>query len=66
VSTRFKAGDRIFCLPYGDGLVRESQVDQGHEILIVVFPEHGELEIDPAINLVRLIEEAQPPDDELL
>jgi hypothetical protein len=63
---RFTVGDRIFCLPYGDGLVRASRVDQGRELLTVAFPDYGELEIDPAVNLVRIIEADQPADDDLL
>ncbi len=66
VVARFKSGDRIFCLPYGDGLVGASRVEQGRELLTVNFPDYGELEIDPAINLVRLIEADQLPDDDLL
>lgn len=65
-TARFNAGDRIFCLPYGDGLVRASRIDNGRELLTVSFPEHGELEIDPAINLVRVIENDQTADDDLL
>jgi hypothetical protein len=63
---RFTSGDRIFCLPYGDGLVRASRVDQGRELLTVTFPDYGELEIDPAVNLVRIIEADKPADDDLL
>jgi hypothetical protein len=32
--------------------------------LRVEFPEHGRLEIDPAVSLVRRIKEAPAPDDE--
>jgi hypothetical protein len=66
VEQRFAAGDRVFCLPYGDGTVRESRVEGGRELLIVSFAEHGELTIDPLVSLVRKIEDASPEDDDLL
>ena len=66
VVQRFAAGDRIFCLPYGDGTVRESRVGDGRELLVVEFPDYGELEIDPAVSLVRKLEDASPEEDDLL
>ncbi|MBO9374434.1 MAG: helicase, partial [Chloroflexus sp.] len=51
--TRFQPGDRIICMPYGAGRVRESMMSEGREILLVEFDEHGELRIDPSINVVR-------------
>ncbi len=50
---RFQPGDRIICMPYGAGQVRESVIKEGREILLVEFDEHGELQIDPSINVVR-------------
>ncbi len=66
LAARFQANDQVFCLPYGNGTVVESRIEDEREILIVHFPEHGELEIDPAINLVRLIGESHGRVDELL
>jgi DEAD/DEAH box helicase domain-containing protein len=67
VEQRFAAGDRIFCLPYGDGVVQESRVDDGRELLLVEFPDHGALEVDPAVSLVRKLEDDSPAvDDDLL
>lgn len=66
VEQRFAPGDRVFCLPYGDGVVEESRVDDGRELLRVSFPEHGELEVDPAVSLVRKLEDEKPFDDDLL
>jgi DEAD/DEAH box helicase domain-containing protein len=63
---RFKTGDRIFCLPYGDGTVRASRIDDGRELMTVHFPEHGELEIDPAVSLVRKLEDSAASEDDLL
>ncbi len=63
---RFKAGDHIFCLPYGDGVVRESRIDGGGELLTVHFPEHGELTIDPAVSLVRKLDDAPEDETDLL
>ncbi|MCS7289222.1 MAG: helicase [Roseiflexus sp.] len=57
---RFAAGDRIFCLPYGDGEVIDSRIEDGREMLTVRFPEYGELTIDPALSLVRKLE---PPSE---
>lgn len=59
---RFATGDRIFCLPYGDGEVLDSRLDHGREVLIVRFPDYGELTIDPALSLVRKLE--PPPKEE--
>ncbi len=56
VQPRFAAGDRIFCLPYGDGEVMDSRIEDGREVLIVRFPDYGELTIDPALSLVRKLE----------
>ena len=53
---RFSAGDRVFCLPYGDGEVRASRIEDGRELLQVAFPDLGELTIDPAVSLVRKLE----------
>lgn len=53
---RFIAGDRIFCLPYGDGEVLDSRIEDEREMLVVRFPDYGELTIDPALSLVRKLE----------
>ncbi len=63
VEPRFAAGDRIFCLPYGDGVVRDSRIEGGRELLTVSFPNHGDLMIDPAVSLVRKLEDAPDEDD---
>ena len=56
VQPRFAAGERIFCLPYGDGDVIDSRIEDGREVLTVRFPDFGELTIDPALSLVRKLE----------
>lgn len=66
VNQRFASGDQIFCLPYGNGEVRESYVEDERELLNVAFPDYGELTIDPAVSLVRKIDAATPVDDDLL
>jgi hypothetical protein len=66
VEQRFAAGDRIFCLPYGDGTVRESRIEGGRELLTVDFAGHGDLTIDPAVNFVRKQEDAPEDQDDLL
>jgi hypothetical protein len=66
VVQRFQAGDRVFCLPYGDGVVHESRVENGNEMLIVTFPDYGDLEVDPAVSLVRKVEDTRDDDGDLL
>lgn len=66
VLQRFKTGDHVFCLPYGDGVVYESRVEQGRELLIVTFPDYGDLEIDTEVNLVRHIKTGEAEQDDLL
>lgn len=56
-SGRFRAGQRVFCLPYGDGYVMDSEVIDGREYIKVEFPTYGELRIDTTVNLVRLAED---------
>lgn len=53
--SRFSPGNRVFCVPYGEGIVQKARVRDGHELLLVQFPELGELRIDPMVNAVRLI-----------
>ncbi|MEO7908794.1 MAG: helicase [Roseiflexaceae bacterium] len=66
VEQRFAAGDAIFCLPYGDGVVRASRIEDEQEILTVTFPAYGDLTIDPAKSLVRKLDTATPEEDDLL
>ncbi|KAB8141296.1 helicase [Chloroflexia bacterium SDU3-3] len=61
---RFSVGDVVMCLPYGQGTVRASGIDDGREILRVSFPEHGELTIDPAVSMVRTIQAADAAEDD--
>jgi hypothetical protein len=53
VESRFSVGEAIFCLPYGAGIVRQSRIEDGQELLIIDFPDYGELTIDPSVSLVR-------------
>ncbi len=55
VEPRFKAGDQIFCLPYGYGDVQESRIEENTEVLKVEFPDYGVLTIDSSVSQVRLI-----------
>jgi hypothetical protein len=66
VEQRFAAGDGIFCLPYGDGVVRASWIEDGQELLTVAFPAYGDLTIDPAKSLVRKLDDAAQEEDDLL
>ncbi len=66
VELRFTPGERVFCLPYGDGVVRQSRAEGGREMLTIAFPSFGELTIDPAVSLVRKLEAALEDEDDLL
>lgn len=62
---RFHIGERVQCLPYGIGIVRGSSVVAGREQVVIDFPEYGEIEVDPAVNLVRSVaRSAQRGDDD--
>ena len=63
---RFAAGDRVYCLPYGEGLVRASRLDDGREMLEIDFPSYGELTIDPSVSFVRKKGPEQTVDDDLI
>jgi hypothetical protein len=63
IEPRFRAGDRVFCMPWGMGVVRSSQVSADQELLVVAFPDHGELTIDPAVSTVRLAPDEAPEDE---
>ena len=60
---RFAPGQRIFCLPYGDGDVIESFFVNGREYIRAEFPTYGELQIDPAVSLVRVLARPDSSDD---
>jgi len=60
---RFAVGQRIFCLPYGDGEVLASEFVDGHEYIRAEFPTYGELRIDPSVSLVRIITEPDNQDE---
>lgn len=62
---RFVPGQRIFCLPYGDGEIVESFFVDGREYIRVDFPNYGELKIDPSLSLVKILSEGDdtPADD---
>ncbi len=64
---RFAPGDRVFCLPYGDGAVEDAWFElDGRELLTVSFAQHGSLQIDPAVSLVRKTGGELAQDDDLL
>ena len=54
---RFAAGDGIFCLPYGDGVVRASWIEDGQELLTVAFPAYGDA-AEAAAQCQRRVEAA--------
>ena len=66
VASRFAPGDRIFCVPYGEGVVQKTRVRDGRELLLVNFAEMGDLRVDPIVNAVRLLEpnEVEPENED--
>jgi len=63
---RFQSGDKVFCLPYGEGIVQASRFDDGHELVRIEFTDYGAIEVDPSVSMVRRIAEAQRDEDEFL
>jgi hypothetical protein len=53
VELRFQIGERVQCLPYGTGIVRASRIVGGREQVRIAFPDYGEIEVDPALSLIR-------------
>jgi hypothetical protein len=65
VEQRFAPGDQVRCPPFGDGVVRESRVEKGREILIVDFPNVDNMRIDTTTRHVRrLDDDAEGPVDD--
>lgn len=60
---RFSPGQRIFCLPYGDGEIVDSFFVDGREYIRVDFPNYGELKIDPSVSLVKILSDADDARD---
>jgi hypothetical protein len=60
--SRFRPGDRIHCTPYGEGEVLSSRLADDHELLVVAFPDHGELTVDAAVSAARLVAAADEPE----
>ena len=55
---RFRPGQRVRCVPYGEGIVREARIVGGHEHLTINFADVGDIEVDPAVNVVRVLDPA--------
>ncbi|GAC1536260.1 MAG: hypothetical protein NVS2B7_05810 [Herpetosiphon sp.] len=53
IVARFEPGMHVHCLPYGSGIVQASTLRNEHESLVIVFPDHGPITVDPQISLVR-------------
>lgn len=64
VELRFHVGERVQCLPYGTGFVQASKVIEGRELVVINFPEYGEIEVDPAVSLVRKLGQTPKADDD--
>jgi hypothetical protein len=61
---RFQVGEHIFCLPYGEGTVISSRMENNHELLHVDFIDHGRLDINPSVSMVRRIDAPTRRSDE--
>ncbi|NNJ08825.1 helicase [Chloroflexales bacterium ZM16-3] len=64
VEPRFMPGDTVFCMPWGTGEVRSSQIEDDRELMLVSFADHGDLTIDTAVSAVRLVRAANAEDDD--
>ncbi len=64
VVLRFRAGQHVRCVPYGEGVVQSSTAVDGREQVQVSFPDIGTLIVDPDINFVRVIERPTQERDE--
>ncbi len=64
---RFQPGQRVTCVPYGEGVVRDAWIVNGREQLSIEFPGAGAIDVDPAVNAVRGVSgpvaEAEPGDE---
>jgi hypothetical protein len=58
------SGDTVFCMPWGTGEVRSSQIEDDRELMVVSFADHGDLTIDTAVSAVRLVRAANAEDDD--
>ncbi len=58
VPLRFRAGQRVTCVPYGEGVVRAARIAGGREQLTIEFPGEGRIEVDPGVNAVRVLEDS--------
>jgi hypothetical protein len=59
---RFHAGQRVRCVPYGEGVVCEAWVADGREQLEVELEDGTRVTVDAAVNAVRELE--GPPQDD--
>jgi len=55
---RFHIGQRVQCLPYGTGVVRSSRRSDERELVLIEFPEYGEIEVDSSVSLMRAVDDA--------
>lgn len=60
---RFAPGDTVFCMPWGNGEVKSSRVEDDRELLVVRFADHGDLLIDTAVSAVRLVSAERQGDE---
>jgi len=59
VQPRFRSGQHVRCVPYGEGIVQSAVITDGRERLTIDFPDHGAIQVDPAVNAVRLVDEQE-------
>lgn len=57
---RFRTGQPVRAMPYGAGIVRDSRLVDGREQLTVRFPDAGDITLDPAVSVVRALDEPKP------
>lgn len=62
-AARFRPGQRVRCVPYGEGTVQDARVVDGREQLTITFADAGDIDVDPAVNMVRVLDEVADHDD---
>jgi hypothetical protein len=52
---RFHNGQRVTCVPYGEGVVRSARIVGGREHVSITFPDVGTIEVDPGVVQLRVL-----------
>lgn len=61
---RFHIGQRVQCLPYGTGVVLSSRRADERELVLIDFPDYGEIEVDSSVSLMRQLDDSTQAEDD--